>query len=141
MVAARTEDLLHTRHVRVTRDPSTFLVRYVRSSERFATVAEFDATTDRIVEALAGIRRSRHALLVDVRRSPLVVSAEFDVAAARFAADVIAGFAKSATLVSTPVGRLQITRFRREHSGPEPFTDEERAVDYLLNALARRSRP
>jgi hypothetical protein len=124
--------LLDTDAVRITRDPVACVVRLTRTSKGHDSVADFDASTDAIVRALAPVDRPAHVLLLDPRLAPMRGGDDFDVAAQRFGRDVCGGFARVAVLVATQVGRLQVGRFQKDHGGPHPFFDEDEAVRYLM---------
>jgi hypothetical protein len=123
------EVLLDNPHVTITRDKR--LVRITRSALPYETIGEFEAMTDTMSHAMRNVARATHGLLLDLRVAPLRAGDDFDMAAARYAREIFTGFAKVAVLVGSPVGRLQIQRFEREHRGPRYFMNEAEALSYV----------
>ncbi|NUP07682.1 MAG: hypothetical protein HOW73_16670 [Polyangiaceae bacterium] len=83
-----------------------------------------------------GIDPHKTSLLVDLRNSPMRNDEEFEhaIAARRRELDsALRAFARSAYLVRTPAGKLQIQRYLREDGVSRPvFDDEAAAIRYLV---------
>lgn len=91
-------------------------------------------------ELLPVHRRATLGLLFDMRKGPLSRPESEDRLLA-FARNMQRGFAGSATVLSTAVGRLQASRIRREGKLIESFVtmDVEEAVAHLEQLLRHRT--
>jgi hypothetical protein len=123
--------LLENEFVRLELDPARHLVRFTRTATGYDSTAAFERMIDRLVDAMTLVDRPRHVLLADLRLSPIRSGPDFDPAAARFAREVLGGFARTAVLVGTKIGALQTSRYQKEHGGPEHFTTEAAALVHL----------
>ena len=117
-------------------DTERSLVRWTRTPLPLATVDEFEDIARKTVLALLPIDRGTHVLLVDLRESPMRNDEAFEQAALRFRKDVHRGFQRSAVLVKTHAGQLQIARHIKERpadaAAHQTFLDEAEALAYLL---------
>jgi hypothetical protein len=129
------ELLLENDYVRLSVDRSRRLVRYQRSATPFESVAAYDQMIDQLLGALATVERHEYAILCDLRSGPLRSGDEFEPSALRFRRDVFRDFGRSAVLVRTQVGRLQVARHEKvQGPGPLVFSDEDAALSYLGSA-------
>jgi hypothetical protein len=127
-----TEILLQSDYVTVTFDRALGLVRYDRTAAPFASVAEYDASLDHVIFALLPVERAHASILVDIRRGPIRSGEDFDPSALRFRRKMFHGFARTAVLVATDTGQLQIKRHEKEaKGGPTVFRDEAEALRFL----------
>jgi hypothetical protein len=129
------EVLLHSPYVRLTHDAERGLVRFERTSVPFESVASYDASLDRVLDALSRIDRPRSTVLVDMRLGPIRSGDDFEASALRFRREIFRDFARAAVLVSTQIGQLQVNRHAKEQggAGPRTFRNEGEALRYLLS--------
>jgi hypothetical protein len=132
--------LIDHRHFSLTLDPDQSLVRWTRTALAYDAVEEFEDVTRSTILALLPVDRTRHVLLIDLRTAPMRNDPAFEEAALRFRRDIHRGFARSAVLVKTRAGQLQIMRHVKERPYDTPdhptFLEEEEALAYLV-AVAR----
>jgi hypothetical protein len=81
--------------------------------------------------ALDRVRSSRVGLLVDVRDTPGRNDVDFERAFEPHRARLHAGFARSAVLTRTVVGRMQVNRQAGADQTTRAFTSEEEAEQFL----------
>lgn len=116
---------------RIELDRQNLLVRFIRSDQPFATVAEVDHESNEIERVLEKLRRSK--LLVDLRT--LVLTREdpaIDAAMVRFRQRLLRGSERAVILVRTAIGALQVKRHMREDGlNVEVFQNEEEALAHL----------
>ncbi|MEP7120619.1 MAG: hypothetical protein ABJE95_06910 [Byssovorax sp.] len=125
--------LFSTPQITLTTEADSRLVRYVRTSVPYPTLAEYERLHERAGAALDQLGRKRHVLLVDMREAILNNDPAFERAAVRCRQLLVHDFRRMAVLVKTAVGALQIGRHIREDSLDAPvFNDETAAVSYLL---------
>jgi hypothetical protein len=124
-----------TRYFRLSLDPQRMLVRWARTNIVLESVDEYEQMTHATVLALLPIDRPKHAMLIDLRDAPLRNDPGFEEINRRFRRDLHHGFARSAVLVRTRAGMLQINRhtseFPGEVRGHRAFMVEEDAVAFL----------
>jgi hypothetical protein len=127
--------LAENRYYVLSLDPPRSLVRWARTAVPYRAVEEFDDVSRAAVLALLPVDRSTHVLLVDVREAPMRNDDAFEAVALRFRRDIHHGFLRSAVLVRTRAGQLQIQRHIKERPLDVPdhptFLDEEEALAYL----------
>lgn len=119
-----------------TRNPS--IMRFVRSDTPFPSIQRLEQERIDVEEVLYKWGRSR--LLVDLRAAAPCVDPAFEAPLARLRRGVLQGGERTAILVRTAVGALQVKRHMREdglHAGV--FHDEEEALAYLEARSARSS--
>jgi hypothetical protein len=76
---------------------------------------------------------AHHVFLMDVREGPLRTDDGFEQVVRDAGPELSHRFKRSAILVKTAVGALQMKRILRERGGrSEVFDDEEKAIAYLL---------
>lgn len=116
----------------VTLEHAERMVRIQRTSAPFTDEAL--ATLKPVAESiLPPAKRQRLTLLFDTRLAPLMGDDDMERKLGAASAVLVAGFARSAVLVRTAVGKLQATRFSRANDRTTHiFDDEAAAVSYLL---------
>jgi hypothetical protein len=106
--------LLHTEHYELDVDSLCKLVLLRRTELPFVRLTDLDACFDALERGLAEIVREQYAVLIDLRRGPARNDAGFEAAMQRNRQKTDAGFRRSAFIVSTAVGRLQIQRMIKD---------------------------
>jgi hypothetical protein len=107
-------------------------VRLVRTSTPYASLAELDASTAELVQALDALGRESTRLLVDLREGPMRSDPAFESKMNELRPKMFRGMARIAIVVATPLGALQVARHQR-HDGIEwaVFNDDYGAYGYL----------
>ncbi len=120
-------------HVTVVFDEARGLVRYTRSREPFASVADTSASHEKMGSALPPFLPTGLKLLIDVRDAPPRNDAAFETVVTRLLEAFIKRFSAHAFLVRSAVGRLQTQRLARQRGNEHPlvFDDEEDALRHL----------
>lgn len=117
-------------------DEARQLVRSVRTSTPYESIAEIEALVQHVRELTASFEPEKYVMLVDSRAAPLRNDPAFEQAQRGFAV-LTRRFRKSALLMKTAVGMLQAERLRRQRpadeNGPRAFDDEEEALRFLLS--------
>jgi hypothetical protein len=133
-----TETLLSTRHAIVTIDRLAGLTRFARTEHPYDDVAQLDQDCRAILGALDKLDRPRLSLLVDLRAAPPRTDDRLDAPLSRFRPRLMASFARTALVVRTAVGRLQVNRLAKEDRTTTLVTqDEGEAVAYLMGATSK----
>jgi hypothetical protein len=118
---------------KVTGEP-ILIVRRKRSSPSTETIFSFARTIHRV---FAGIDRSRHVMLVDLRAAPLRFGDDFDRAVVAFRAEVTRDVQAVARLLATSVGALQVQRLDADGARPtRSFANEDEALAWLREQIA-----
>ncbi len=127
------ETLHHDPYFTVTLDPAKRLVRVRRSAESFPDVRTAERCFERMGELVEQRSLVGHRLLVDTRDAIGRNDPEFEAMTGRFRARLFRSFERSAMLVRTAVGKMQVSRLAREQGGvgSEVFQDEAEAERYL----------
>jgi hypothetical protein len=116
-------------------DEDTSIVSYVRSREPFASMDQVRHMHENLREVLAALPAGKYALLVDVREAPPRNDEAFEQETTRSITAAMSRFAKSAILVKSAVGRLQVNRLSKTSAragGELPaFSDEPAARTFL----------
>lgn len=113
------------------------VVRIVRSDAQFTDLSQLEAAFAELHRSLRGLDRSRHVLLIDLRRGPGRNDPAFEAAIGPLRVALCAGFARVATLVASAIGRLQVQRhILQDGTSDVAFTNEDDAVRYLEDAFA-----
>lgn len=116
----------------VTLEHADRIVRIKRTSEPFTDEA-LAALTPVAASVLPSAMRQRRGLLFDTRLAPLMGDDVMERKLGAASAVLVGGFARSAVLVRTAVGKLQATRFSRANDRTTHiFDDEAAALRYLL---------
>jgi hypothetical protein len=130
-------DLVVTRHIVVSHDPSRRLLRIVRSPAPVERPEELRVAVGRLERASASLDVSTTRVLVDARAAPLRSDETFEIVW-RELSTVLARFEKVATVVQTAVGELQTTRLAQTprsdgtKTSARTFRDEGEAMAWLL---------
>jgi hypothetical protein len=113
-------------------DEGTRVVRRARTKERFESMAEVESAYAELLRVLRSIDRPEYAQLIDARAAPPRNDPEFEAVVTRHHEELYEGFRRSAVLVQSAAGKLQVRRML-EGSGVEApvFTEEEAALVYL----------
>jgi hypothetical protein len=138
------KEILSNPHIKLSIDVVRQVVRFARTA---APIKDFQQAESEYLQALSTLDtldRSHYGLLIDVRESPLRNDPAFEDFMSRFRERIFSGFARSAVLIKTAVGELQMNRLKREgklSSGPERkiFRDEEEALLYLQGQPSKLS--
>jgi hypothetical protein len=122
--------LLETPYSTIYQDTERRLTRFVRTALPYATVE--DITLEGIVVQRALDKAGRARLLVDLRVVAARDDPVFEAAIARFRAKLLHGGARTAILVRTAMGALQVKRHLREDGlRVEVFDQEEDALAFF----------
>jgi hypothetical protein len=125
--------LLETPYCRIVCDAEHALARFVRTGLRYASIEDIDHDGIEVERALDGAGKIR--LLVDLRSVMPRNDPDFEVAIAGFRRRLLGGGQRTAILVQTAVGALQVNRHMREDGFHiAVFDQEEAALDFLRNA-------
>ena len=115
---------------RLDREPA--LVRLTRTSTPFSTLTEVERGHRAVVDALEALPQPRGAVLVDLRDVSGRNDPEFERAVAPLRKRIFLGFERSAVLVRSAIGRLQLQRHLAEDGlGTRAFDDLDAAFAYL----------
>jgi hypothetical protein len=121
-------------HVTLAYDEATGLVRYTRSSEPYASIADLRALHDKMEAALPPFFPSSGLkLLIDVRAAPPRNDEAFEEVVTGLLETFVRRFSAHAFMVRSAVGRLQTQRLARTRGDAHPsvFDDERAALRYL----------
>lgn len=126
----------------VSYDQGNQRVRLARSALKFETSSDVDIAFNEAEGVLAGFRRAKLGLLVDMRQAPLFPPPEVEEVIGRRMTRFTLGFAALAVLVATPSGVLELGRRKREggHGGLQAYTDEAKALASLDASQPPRSK-
>jgi hypothetical protein len=132
-------ELLRTKHFVLTVDEEHQVIRRTRTAERFASLDELHEAYADLLRALDAIDRVHYAQLIDAREAPPRNDPEFEAAVTRMHTSLYRDFRRSAVLVHTAVGKLQVKRMLDASGVDAPaFTDEEAALLYLQGRASAR---
>jgi hypothetical protein len=122
-------------------DEDKALIRATRSDVPTTSIAEMERINSEMGAILDSLRRSRHVLLVDLRRSPVRNDPEYEQVSSQIRPKLFNGFPRIAVLVKTAVGALQVKRYAKEDRVDlQTFFDEEEALAYLEGRAPIRER-
>ncbi len=123
----------HDDFIRIELDDLQRLVRVTRTARPFANADDAGRTFGETAGQFPTLNRSEWKLLVDMRSAPGRNDPEFERAVGSLRNAMFDGFARTAMLVATAVGRLQVQRVSKENGGgmPQVFTDQTAALSYL----------
>ena len=113
-----------------------------RSTVPFESLPDLASSISEVASILDSVGRSTFALLVDLRDGPMRNDPAFEVAMAEQRARLLAGIARVAVIVRTPLGTLQLNRHQRQGKLEwTTFNDEAAALAFLgIAAAAATSR-
>lgn len=113
-------------------DPAQQLVFIKRYSLNYPSIAAIELSFDRINRSLEAIARRRTLLLVDAREAPLRNDDGFENAFAHCHTRLTEGFKRTAVLLKSATGVLQLVRLSKGYSKPMGiFTRPEDALHHL----------
>jgi hypothetical protein len=120
-------------HVTLALDEARGLVRYARTAEPYASIADMSAAHEKMAGALPPFLPTGLKLLIDVRAAPPRNDEAFESVVTRLLETFIKRFSAHAFLVKSAVGRLQTQRLARTRgdASPSVFDDERDALRYL----------
>lgn len=108
------------------------MLRITRSNVRFEREEDIETSSRAVLEATSRFDRSRYRLLVDLRDGPLRTDRTFEERFEKFRAEMLRGYARTAILVRSAVGKLQVQRHARADATPlQVFDDEKAALEFL----------
>jgi hypothetical protein len=108
------------------------LVRCVRTRKGFTSTEDVATGYGEMVAALRQLDRTRYVLLVDLRRAVGRNDKGFEDMVRVHRRAQLTWFARSALLVHSKIGQLQVERHMREDGLPVPiFCDEAEALAFL----------
>ena len=108
------------------------LVRCIRSARPFQAIDEIHAAFAHIQREYDKLDRSRTVLLVDLRQALGRNDPQFETAMAEHRRDQLTGFRRSAIIVRTQIGQLQVARHLHEDGlDTRVFTQEDEALAFL----------
>ena len=85
--------------------------------------------------ALESVDRATHRLLIDSRAAPGQNDPEFEKVFNRYRTRLLVDWQRSAVVVNTIPGQLQLQRHQREGLEADVFMDPDGAVDWLLKRV------
>jgi hypothetical protein len=85
--------------------------------------------------AVDSLDHATHRLLIDSRAAPGQNDPDFEKIFNRFRTRLLSGWLRSAVLVNTIPGHLQLQRHQREGLDAEVFMDPDKAIDWLLRPI------
>ncbi|WP_438017856.1 hypothetical protein WMF18_01635 [Sorangium sp. So ce315] len=113
-------------------DPTQQLVALKRSSRHYPSIDVLEQNFERIEQALGFVSKQRSVLLVDARDAPLRNDDTFDDAFSRGHARLTQGFKRSAVILKSAIGVLQVGRLSKGYVRPvSTFTRPEDALLHL----------
>ncbi|XXX77737.1 hypothetical protein WMF30_03045 [Sorangium sp. So ce134] len=113
-------------------DPTQQLVFIQRFSLPYPSLAELEQNFQRIEQAIGLISRPRSLLLVDARDAPMRNDDGFDVAFGQAHARLMQGFKRTAVILRSAIGVLQVGRLSKGYVRPVgTFTRPEDALLHL----------
>ncbi len=141
MAIVMAKEVFADEYFRIVVDERSRLVWLIRTTAAFPTLEMLEAAFNDVSDAVNKLP-VEWSLLVDSREGPLRNDPAFEQILARARGQIVARFARSAVLVKSAVGKLQIARYAREdHKSPRVFDDEEAAVAYLITPRGESKRP
>ncbi|WP_437814163.1 hypothetical protein [Sorangium sp. So ce1078] len=113
-------------------DPAQQLVFLKRFSLPYPSLVEVEQNFQRMEQAIALISRPRSLLLVDARDAPMRNDDQFEATFAPSHARLMQGFKKTAVLLKSAIGVLQVERLSKGNVRPVgTFTRPEDALLHL----------
>jgi hypothetical protein len=126
------EELYSSSHLVVTREEGGRLVRARRTSCPFTSAADMYSVEAQFLRIIPVRDRVGVSILVDVRDAPMLANDALEIEAVKVIDAMASDFERSALLVRTAVGALQVRRIARTNPFRlELFEDEVAALAYL----------
>ena len=126
-------ELLQGEHFILMIDDERRMVRRTRTGRPFASVSAAEAAWEEMLQAIDTIERAKHTLFIDLRATQPRDDAAYESLVERNLPRLFAGFRRSAILVKTHAGRLQILRMHKDTPRVQAFVDETAALAYLTS--------
>lgn len=115
------------------------VVRLTRTAVHYPDIKAVDTSLSSSHAAMHKAARRDLGALVDLRQGPMRNDPEFEAVTAKYRFKFAEGYGRSAVLVRTAVGKLQLSRLGREAHREIPiFDDEDAALRFLAEGLASR---
>jgi hypothetical protein len=135
-------ELFRTPHMIVTLELGGSVVRFARTEVPLESSFDLRSVGEELGMALPMQKRRHLGLLADLRRAPPRNDPEFELAFREHVRPLFVGFARTAVLVRTAVGKLQVLRTTREDgNGVTTFDDEEAALAFFDDLSAEGPAP
>jgi hypothetical protein len=116
-------------------EPTSRVVRLTRTSVSLSTLDEMLTELAAVERALEASALAGFGILMDLRAGPMRNDDAFELQLRPYRERLSKRFARVAVLISTAVGRLQMTRLAKDApSAPRVFADENEALRYLEHA-------
>lgn len=126
------ELLADGRHCKIALREQGRLVWFYRTSTPFESTEVCEAAWSEAVAVLDQLPRPSLRIVVDLRDGPMRSDPAFEKIGQRYRARLTDGFERSALLIRTLAGRLQLARHQREQQfSVQIFEDERLALDYV----------
>lgn len=126
------DELFRSTHLIVIREESGRVIRARRTATPLVSVADIYAVESQFLRAVPMRDRFAVSVLVDVRDAPMLSKDGLEIEAAKVIDAMASEFERSALLVRTAVGALQVRRIARTNPFRlELFEDEAMALTYL----------
>ena len=131
VIGTRPRSLSENEFIRAGLFEAARIVVVQRSSLRIP-LESLATTLAPMFRALESVDRAAHRLLIDSRVAPGQNDPEFEKEFNRLRTRLLTGWLRSAVLVNTIPGHLQLQRHQREGLASEVFMDPNKAVNWLL---------
>jgi len=117
----------------ISMDRERHTVRLTRTSAPYVELSDIAASFGRIDRALLDIDRKQHRLLLDLREGPRRNDTEFETQMERYRKTLIVSFRRTALVVKTASGLLQVKRHIQEDGAIHAavFMSEAQALQHL----------
>lgn len=113
----------------------TYGVLVTRTSRRYASVDEVEPSFRAVQDALAEVDPAKMALLVDLRAIVGRNDPEFETALAPYRRQLLSSFVRTALIVRTTIGRMQLERYLSDDGvAAKVFDDPDAAMRWLDGA-------
>jgi hypothetical protein len=127
-------DLLDTQYFRVVIDRDQALVYVTRKSALFKSVIDCDHAYADVVRTMNALNRGKLRVLINLIDAPPTNDPMYERIINVYRKKVYAGFIRSAVVVRTAAGVLQVSRHARDDKqGLAVFQSEAEAKRYLLD--------
>jgi hypothetical protein len=122
-------------HIGVAVDERRRVVRVARTALPLSSSLDIGSMIGHVQRSLQTLARARYAVLIDIRRALLASESRYADASVALRRELLSGFRKSAFLVETQMGMLQVQRFAREERlSTRVYLDELEALTYLAQS-------
>jgi len=126
------DELFRSSHLIVIREEGGRVIRARRTSAPFGSATDMYAVQAQFLKVVPVRERFAIGVLVDVRDAPMLANDGLEIEAAKVIDAMASEFERSALLVRTAVGALQVRRIARTNPFRlELFEDEAMALAYL----------